>query len=68
LPGLVILPAARADLIGISDFIALDNPERALSFLSELERIMQTAAVRPGSFQHATISIPDYGWPGMAAT
>ena len=37
MPRLVILPAARADLIEIGDFIAQDNPGRALSFLAELE-------------------------------
>jgi toxin ParE1/3/4 len=35
-PRLVILPATRADLIEIDDFIALDNPERALSFHPDL--------------------------------
>jgi toxin ParE1/3/4 len=50
LPDLVILPAARVDLLDIGDFIALDNPERALSLLSELERTMRMAAERPGSF------------------
>ncbi|MFC7555996.1 type II toxin-antitoxin system RelE/ParE family toxin [Pseudoroseomonas wenyumeiae] len=50
MPRLVILPAARADLIEIGDFIALDNPERALSFLMDLERVMRAAAERPGSF------------------
>jgi toxin ParE1/3/4 len=49
-PRLVILPAARADLLEIGDFIALDNPERALSFLAELEHVMHAAAERPGSF------------------
>ena len=34
---LVILPAARADLIEIGDFIAIDNPERAISFITEIE-------------------------------
>lgn len=50
MPRLVILPAARADLIEIGDFIAQDNPERALSFLAEIEAKMQEAAERPESF------------------
>lgn len=50
MPRLVILPAARADLIGIGDFIAQDNPGRALSFLAELEDRMVRAAERPESF------------------
>jgi toxin ParE1/3/4 len=49
-PRLVILPAARADLIDIGDFIALDNPERALTFLAELELVMRAAAEHPGRF------------------
>ncbi len=47
---LVILPAARADLIEIADFIAQDEPRRALSFVAEIEARMREAAKRPGSF------------------
>lgn len=47
---LVVLPAARADLVEIGDFIALDNPERAASFVTEIEAVMSAAAERPGSF------------------
>ena len=50
MPRLVILPAARADLIEIGDFIAQDNPGRALSFLAEIEAKMQEAFERPESF------------------
>ncbi len=50
MPRLVILPAARADLIEIGDFIAQDNPGRALSFLAEIEAKMRQAADRPESF------------------
>lgn len=50
MPRLVILPAARADLIEIGDFIAQDNPGRALSFLAEIEAKMLQAAERPESF------------------
>lgn len=50
MPRLTVLPAARADLIEIADFIALDSPERAVSFIAEIEaQILQTAE-RPGSF------------------
>lgn len=45
-----LLPAARADLIEIGDFIALDNPARALSFVAEIEATMMTIAERPNSF------------------
>ena len=50
MPRLVILPAARADLMEIGDFIAQDNPGRALSFLAEIEARMRQAAERPESF------------------
>lgn len=50
MPQLVILPAARADLVEIGDFIALDNPERAASFLDEIEAKLIQVAARPGSF------------------
>ena len=48
---LVILPAARADLIHIGDFIALDNPSRAASFVAEIEAKIVEVGERPGSFQ-----------------
>lgn len=48
---LVILPAARADLIDISDFIALDNRSRAASFVAEIEAKIIEVGKRPGSFQ-----------------
>ena len=51
---LVILPAARMDLIEIGDFIALDNPERAASFVAEIESRMIEVAERPGSFDVVT--------------
>nr|WP_245218972.1 type II toxin-antitoxin system RelE/ParE family toxin [Rubellimicrobium aerolatum] len=47
---MVILPAARADLIEIGDFIALDSPGRAMSFVAEIETRMREAAERPRSF------------------
>jgi toxin ParE1/3/4 len=48
---LVILPAARADLIDIGDFIALDNRNRAASFVAEIEAKILEVGERPGSFQ-----------------
>ena len=48
---LVILPAARADLIDIGDFIALDNRPRAASFVAEIEAKIVVVGERPGSFQ-----------------
>jgi plasmid stabilization system protein ParE len=34
---IVFSPAARQDLLEIGDYIARDNPTRALSFVDELE-------------------------------
>ena len=47
---LSILPAARVDLIEIGDFIATDNPERAISFVAEIEVKITAIATRPESF------------------
>lgn len=47
---MVILPAARQDLIDIGDFIARDDPERAISFVGEIEAQMARAAEQPRSF------------------
>lgn len=47
---LVILPAARTDLVEIGDFIALDNPRRAETFLNEVETRMAQISERPASF------------------
>lgn len=46
----VILPSARQDLIAIGDFIALDNPERAMSFVAEIEAKMNAIAGQPGRY------------------
>lgn len=48
---LVILPAARADLIDIGDFIALDNRPRAASFVAEIAAKIIEVGERPDSFQ-----------------
>lgn len=50
MPRLVILPAARADLVEIGDFIAQDNPGRALTFLAEIKAKMHQVVDRPESF------------------
>ena len=53
-----IRPAAQADLIEIGDYIAIDNPDRALSFIAEFEALIFSAiAVRPDSFP----ALPDLG-------
>lgn len=43
-------PEARADLVAIGLFIAEDSPERAASFVAELEAKAIQAAERPRSF------------------
>ena len=47
---LTFSPAARTDLLAIGIYIAEDNPDRALSFVAELEAKAAQAADRPGSF------------------
>ena len=41
------LPAAEADLIEIFDFIAQDNPSRALSYLKKLDKRVSTLERHP---------------------
>ena len=50
MPRLVILPAARDDLLEIGDFIATDNPSRAYTFITEIEAKMVQAARHPSRF------------------
>ena len=47
---LTFSPAARADLLEIGLYIAEDSPERAVSFIIELEGKAKRAAERPASF------------------
>jgi toxin ParE1/3/4 len=50
LPRLVFSPRAEADLEGIGDHIARDNPARAISFLDELRAHCDRIAATPGSY------------------
>lgn len=43
-------PLARDDLEAIGLYIAEENPERALTFVAELEVVARQAAERPRSF------------------
>jgi toxin ParE1/3/4 len=43
----VLTAAAEADLEAIGDWIAADNPNRALSFIEELHRCCQTLGTAP---------------------
>ncbi len=45
-----VSPAARDDLRGIALYIADDNPERAISFVADLESRFSVIAERPLSF------------------
>ena len=47
---LSLSPRAALDLEEIGDYIARDNPSRALSFVRELKRECQRIAKRPGAF------------------
>jgi ParE toxin of type II toxin-antitoxin system, parDE len=64
---LLLSPRAAADLEEIADYIARDNPPRAVSFLLELE---ENAAPQPrlqNFFPFGATSHPAFGWPCMAA-
>ena len=41
------LPAAEQDLLSIYDWIASDNPERAVTFVEELDRRIARLALHP---------------------
>ena len=41
------LPAAEQDLLSIHDWIASDNPERAITFVEELDRTVTKLAFYP---------------------
>lgn len=47
---LVFSPLAIADLDGIADYIAEDNPARALDFANDLRRACQAIAETPEGF------------------
>ena len=47
---LIILPAARDDLVEIGDFIAQDNPARAMTFMDEIESKLTAVARDPMRF------------------
>ena len=47
----VITAAAEADLEAIGDYIARDNPTRAVSFIRELERCCEEIAEMPQTWQ-----------------
>jgi toxin ParE1/3/4 len=47
---LSISPRAALDLEAIGDYIALDNPERAVSFIRELRQQCRRVARLPASF------------------
>lgn len=47
---LVFSPRAMLDLEEIGDYIARDNPKRALSFLAEIEEHCQRIAELPSGF------------------
>ena len=47
---LLLSPRAEADLEAIGDYIARDNPKRAVSFVTELHLRCQRIADAPASF------------------
>lgn len=47
---LVVAPRARRDLIEIGDFIATDNPQRAVTFVEEIIARFDVIAAVPRAF------------------
>jgi toxin ParE1/3/4 len=50
LRGLVLSPRAAADLEDIAFYIARDNPQRAATFVAELEATCRAVAAMPGIY------------------
>jgi|SRR6267154_4600562 len=50
-------PQAESDLEEVGDYIALDNPQRALSFIREIRQHCEKIAVGP----HHYVARPDLG-------
>ena len=53
----VFSPQAKRDLAGIADYIAVDNPRRAFSFIEELEE----RCIALGKAPHAPRRYPQLG-------
>jgi toxin ParE1/3/4 len=49
-PRLLLSPRAQLDLEEIGDYIARDNPARALSFLEELKAHCERISAMPGAY------------------
>ncbi len=49
--GFRLRPKAVADLEAIGDYIALDDPQRAVSFIDEMTTVCTRIAERPRAFQ-----------------
>jgi toxin ParE1/3/4 len=47
---LIFSPASERDLEEIGDYIARDNPERAISFLNELQELCNRISEMPSAF------------------
>ncbi len=53
----VVTPEAKRDLAGIADYIAADNPRRAVTFIEELEQRCMVLGKAP----HAPRRFPQLG-------
>jgi plasmid stabilization system protein ParE len=65
---LLLSPRAAADLEDIAEYIARDNPERAASFIEELEAACSAVAATPPSTRRARTSPLACAWRCMAVT
>jgi len=65
--GYRLRPKAVADLEAIGDFIAVDNPARAVSLIDELRAVCARIAATPGRSSGGTTSRGGYGKPCTTA-
>jgi toxin ParE1/3/4 len=66
LPRLVFSPRAEVDLEEIGDYIARDNPARAISFLDEVRARCDRIAATPASYPAREDLARAYEWVFMA--
>ena len=68
-PQIVVSPLAELDIVEIGDFISLDNPRRARSFILEMHEFMLRVAARPfvgrprDDLRTGLRSVPFVGYP-----
>ena len=68
MPRLVLSPRAQLDLEEIEDYIARDNPARAMSFLDELKAHCKRISEAPDAYPRREVWALGSEWPFTAVT